>query len=74
MFNKSTLASFAAIQLLKDAKVTTIGPHKSSQVDIVVEIGNKAKVPILSMATTPSLYPIENPYFIRVSQISFSQA
>lgn len=51
-----------------------IGPRLSSQADFVVDIGNKAKVPILSLATTPSLSPKENPYFIRVSRPSSSQA
>ncbi|GJX11574.1 glutamate receptor 2.7-like protein [Tanacetum coccineum] len=68
-------AAAAAIQLLKDVKVMAIiGPQRSSQADFVVDIGNKTHVPILSMATTPSLAPIENPYFIRVSQNSSSQA
>nr|GEX74496.1 glutamate receptor 2.8-like [Tanacetum cinerariifolium] len=68
-------AAAAAIQLLKDVKVMAIiGPQRSSQADFVVDIGNKAHVPILSMATTPSLAPIENRYFIRVSQNSSSQA
>ncbi|KAK9060716.1 hypothetical protein SSX86_021422 [Deinandra increscens subsp. villosa] len=68
-------AASAAIQLIKDVKVMAIiGPQRSSQADFVVDIGNKARVPILSLATTPSLSPKENPYFIRVSHTSSSQA
>ncbi|KAI3671677.1 hypothetical protein L1987_87417 [Smallanthus sonchifolius] len=68
-------AASAAIQLIKDFKVSAIiGPQRSSEADFVVDIGNKARVPILSLATTPSLSPEENPYFIRVSQTSSSQA
>ncbi|KAI3828935.1 hypothetical protein L1987_03047 [Smallanthus sonchifolius] len=68
-------AASAAIQLIKDVKVMAIiGPKRSSQAKFVVDIGNKARVPILSLATTPSLSPNENPYFIRVSPTSSSQA
>ncbi|KVH92886.1 Extracellular ligand-binding receptor [Cynara cardunculus var. scolymus] len=59
-------AASAAIDLLKNLQVIAIfGPMKSSQADFVTDIGNKSKVPIISPATTPSLSPNRNPYFIR---------
>ncbi|KAJ9568551.1 hypothetical protein OSB04_004517 [Centaurea solstitialis] len=68
-------AASAAIHLLKDVQVMAIiGPHRSSQADFVVDIGNKSKVPILSLATSTSISPNQNPYFIRVSHNSSSQA
>ncbi|KAL8217335.1 hypothetical protein R6Q57_020708 [Mikania cordata] len=68
-------AASAAIQLIKDVKVMAIiGPQRSSQADFVVKIGNKSRVPILSLATSPAVSPKENPYFIRVSHTSSSQA
>ncbi|KAI3759824.1 hypothetical protein L6452_07911 [Arctium lappa] len=68
-------AASAAIHLLKDVQVMAIiGPHRSSQADFVAGIGNKSKVPILSLATSTSLSPNQNPYFIRVSHNSSSQA
>ncbi|KAM0069742.1 putative periplasmic binding protein-like I [Helianthus debilis subsp. tardiflorus] len=68
-------AASAAIQLIKDVKVMAIiGPQRSSQADFVVDIGNKAMVPILSLASTPYLSPKNNPYFIRVSHTTSSQA
>ncbi|XP_076942422.1 glutamate receptor 2.8-like isoform X2 [Bidens hawaiensis] len=73
--NDRVKAASAAIQLIKGVKVMAIiGPQRSSQADFVVDIGNKTKVPILSLATTPSLSHKENPYFIRVSLASSSQA
>ncbi|XP_076955163.1 glutamate receptor 2.8-like [Bidens hawaiensis] len=73
--NDRVEAASAAIQLIKDVKVMAIiGPQRSSQADFVVDIGNKTKVPILTLATTPSLSPKENPYLIRVSRASSSQA
>ncbi|KAM0043368.1 putative periplasmic binding protein-like I [Helianthus debilis subsp. tardiflorus] len=73
--NDRVEAVSAAIQLIKDVKVSAIiGPQTSSETDFVVDIGNKTRVPILSLATTPSLSPKENPYFIRISCTSSSQA
>ncbi|KAF5795468.1 putative periplasmic binding protein-like I [Helianthus annuus] len=73
--NDRVEAVSAAIQLIKDVKVSAIiGPQTSSETDFVVDIGNKTRVPILSLATTPSLSPKENPYFIRISRTSSSQA
>ncbi|KAJ0833664.1 putative periplasmic binding protein-like I [Helianthus annuus] len=73
--NDRVEAACAAIQLIKDFKVSAIiGPQRSSETDFVVDIGNKTRVPILSLATTPSLSPKENPYFIRISRTSSSQA
>ncbi|KAJ9537637.1 hypothetical protein OSB04_030370 [Centaurea solstitialis] len=66
-------AASAAIDLLKNRQVIAIlGPMKSSQADFVIEIGNKSKVPIISPATTPSLSPDHNPYFIRSAHNSSS--
>ncbi|XP_076942421.1 glutamate receptor 2.7-like isoform X1 [Bidens hawaiensis] len=73
--NDRVEAASAAIQLIKDVKVMAIiGPQRSSEADFVVDIGNKAKVPILTLATTCSLSPNENPYLIRISHNSSSQA
>ena len=49
------------------------GPQTSIQADFVIDIGDKAKVPIISPATSPSLSPRESPYFIRSSWCSASQ-
>ncbi|XP_057504685.1 glutamate receptor 2.9-like [Actinidia eriantha] len=67
-------AASAAIDLLKNVQVQAIlGPQRSTQADFVIDIGNKTQVPILSLATSPSLSPTENPYFIRVAQNGSSQ-
>ncbi|KAL1551840.1 glutamate receptor 2.7-like [Salvia divinorum] len=68
-------AASAAIDLLKNTQVMAIfGPQTSIQADFVIDIGDKAKVPIISPATSPSLSPQESPYFIRSSWCSASQA
>ncbi|PIN11777.1 Glutamate-gated kainate-type ion channel receptor subunit GluR5 [Handroanthus impetiginosus] len=68
-------AASAAIDLLKNIQVIAIlGPQKSIQADFVIDIGDKAKVPIISQATSPALSPKESPYFIRSAQCSSHQA
>ncbi|KAG5538081.1 hypothetical protein RHGRI_025239 [Rhododendron griersonianum] len=65
---------FAAIDLLKNVQVQAIlGPQRSSQAKFVIDIGNKTQVPIISQATSPSLSPADNPYFIRGAQKGSSQ-
>ncbi|KAH0659058.1 hypothetical protein KY285_029278 [Solanum tuberosum] len=67
-------AASAAIYLLKDVQVQAIfGPQMSTQTDFVIDLGNRAKVPIISPATSPSLSVKENPFFIRGALPSSSQ-
>ncbi|XP_058226990.1 glutamate receptor 2.7-like isoform X2 [Rhododendron vialii] len=67
-------AASAAIDLLKNVQVQAIlGPQRSSQAEFVIDIGSKTQVPIISQATSPSLSPADNPYFIRGAQNGFSQ-
>ncbi|KAM3308295.1 glutamate receptor 2.8 [Capsicum chacoense] len=67
-------AASATIYLLKDVQVQAIfGPQMSTQTDFVIDLGNRAKVPIISPATSPSLSVKENPYFIRGALPSTSQ-
>ncbi|XAR49809.1 hypothetical protein NMG60_11003956 [Bertholletia excelsa] len=67
-------AASSAIDLLKNVQVQAIlGHSKSTQADFVIDIGKKSRVPIISSATSPSLSPIENPYFIGAAQSGSSQ-
>ncbi|GMN66303.1 hypothetical protein TIFTF001_035369 [Ficus carica] len=51
-----------------------IGPQRSAQAKFVISLGEKAQIPIISFsATSPSLSPTLNPFFIRTSQDDFSQ-
>ncbi|KAH7859108.1 hypothetical protein Vadar_031628 [Vaccinium darrowii] len=64
----------AAIDLLKNVQVQAIlGPQKSTQLGFVLDIGKKTQVPIISQATSPTLSPSDNPYFIRGGQNGSSQ-
>ncbi|KAL2462407.1 Glutamate receptor 2.7 [Forsythia ovata] len=63
------------IDLLKNVQVQAIlGPPRSTQADFVIDIGNKAEVPIISQSASPSLSPKESRYFIRSAQCSSFQA
>ncbi|KAI3814876.1 hypothetical protein L1987_14523 [Smallanthus sonchifolius] len=67
-------AASAAIDLLKNIQVMAIlGPMTSSQADFVIQLGNRTEVPIISPATSPSLSPNDNDYFIRAASDSTSQ-
>ncbi|KAD4982037.1 hypothetical protein E3N88_18708 [Mikania micrantha] len=50
-----------------------LGPTTSALADFVIEIGNKSKVPVISPATSPSLSPNDNVYFIRAAHDWTSQ-
>ncbi|KAI3803291.1 hypothetical protein L1987_31441 [Smallanthus sonchifolius] len=67
-------AASVAIDLMKNIQVTAIlGLTTSSQADFIIDIGKKTKVPVISPATSPSLSPNDNPYFIRSAHSSKSQ-
>ncbi|XP_058210512.1 glutamate receptor 2.2-like [Rhododendron vialii] len=67
-------AASAAVDLLNNVQVQAIlGPQRSSEAEFVIDIGNKTQVPIISQATSPSLSPTHNPYFIRGAQNGSSQ-
>ncbi|GAV84232.1 Lig_chan domain-containing protein/SBP_bac_3 domain-containing protein/ANF_receptor domain-containing protein [Cephalotus follicularis] len=62
-------AASAAIDLIDNEEVIAIiGPQSSSQAKFVIDLGGKVQVPIISFsATSPSLCPIESPYFLRTT-------
>nr|DAD27621.1 TPA_asm: hypothetical protein HUJ06_029089 [Nelumbo nucifera] len=68
-------AASAALDLLKNDNVQAIiGPQKSAQARFVIDLGDKAQVPIISFsATSPSLSPIQNHFFVRTTQDDSSQ-
>ncbi|KAE9454199.1 hypothetical protein C3L33_13883, partial [Rhododendron williamsianum] len=65
---------FAAIDLMRNVQVQAIlGLQTCTQADFVIDIGHKTQVPIISSATSPSLSPKDNPYFIRGAHDGSSQ-
>ncbi|XP_058192660.1 glutamate receptor 2.8-like isoform X1 [Rhododendron vialii] len=67
-------AASAAIDLMRNVQVQAIlGLQSCNQADFVIDIGNKTQVPIISSASSPSLSPKDNPYFIRGAQNGSSQ-
>ncbi|KAK6912456.1 Solute-binding protein family 3/N-terminal domain of MltF [Dillenia turbinata] len=68
-------AASSALDLIKNMEVQAIiGPDTSMEADFVIDLGNKAQVPIISFfSTSPSLSSIQTPYFIRAAQNDSTQ-
>ncbi|GLT85191.1 hypothetical protein SLE2022_033870 [Rubroshorea leprosula] len=68
-------AAAATLDLIKNAQVQAIiGPEDSMQANFIIDVGNKAQVPIISFsATRPSLSSIRRPYFFRATHNDSSQ-
>ncbi|KAK7826726.1 glutamate receptor 2.2 [Quercus suber] len=73
--NDVIAAASAALDLMKKEEVQAIiGPQSSAQARFVIELGRKARVPIISFsATSPSLSPSQNKFFIRIAQDDSAQ-
>ncbi|PIA28569.1 hypothetical protein AQUCO_06800018v1 [Aquilegia coerulea] len=68
-------AALAVLDLLQNVEVQAIlGPQKSSQVDFVIDLGDKAHVPVISFSATSSSLSSQSPYFVQATQSDSSQA
>lgn len=69
-------ATSAAVDLINNAQVhAIIGPQTSAQAEFVAHLGSRAHVPVLSYsATSPSLSPVQTPYFVRTAANDSFQA
>ncbi|KAF5195603.1 Glutamate receptor 2.2, partial [Thalictrum thalictroides] len=67
-------AVFAAMDLLRNSKLKVIiGPQKSAQTEFIVDLGEKAQIPVVSFsATIPSIYS-RVPYFIQTTPDDHTQ-
>ncbi|KAI3904302.1 hypothetical protein MKW92_039268 [Papaver armeniacum] len=68
-------AASQANDLIKNVGVQAIiGPLTSLQAIIMADLGNKARVPVISFtATSPTVSTSRNPYFIRTTQSDLAQ-
>ncbi|KAF9661998.1 hypothetical protein SADUNF_Sadunf18G0007500 [Salix dunnii] len=68
-------AAAAALDLIKNVEVQAIlGPSTSMQANLVIELGEKAQVPIISFsATSSSLASIRSSYFFRATNDDSAQ-
>ncbi|KAI3900414.1 hypothetical protein MKW92_011379 [Papaver armeniacum] len=68
-------AASAAIYLIKNKGVQAIiGPTTSAQTVYMMHLGDRSHVPVISFtATSPSISPVQNPYFIRTTLNDLSQ-
>ncbi|KAK6273029.1 hypothetical protein POUND7_010112 [Theobroma cacao] len=74
LFHKR-LKQFQVVDLLKNEEAhAIIGPQWSAEARFGIELGEMAHVPVVSFsATSPSLSPTQNTYFIRTAQNDASQ-
>ncbi|KAI9191569.1 hypothetical protein LWI28_010121 [Acer negundo] len=65
----SDVVAASQVDLIKNEQVhAIIGPQRSAQAKCVINLGEKAEIPIISFsATSPCLSPTETPFFIRTS-------
>ncbi|XP_015572476.1 glutamate receptor 2.7 [Ricinus communis] len=68
-------AAAAALDLIKNVEVQAlIGPSTSMQAEFVIDLGEKAQVPIISYsASSPSLTSRQSSYFFRATQNDATQ-
>eukprot|EP00258_Populus_trichocarpa_P013432 XP_002324375.3 glutamate receptor 2.8 [Populus trichocarpa] len=68
-------AAAAALDLIKNVEVQAIlGPSTSMQANFVIDLGEKAQVPIMSFsATSPFLTSIKSTYFFRATHSDSAQ-
>ncbi|XWS54158.1 hypothetical protein CRYUN_Cryun10bG0065300 [Craigia yunnanensis] len=69
-------AAFTAIELINKEEVNAImGPQRSMQARFVIDVGEKAHVPVISFsATSPSLSTTQSPFFVRTALTDSTQA
>ncbi|KAI4323969.1 hypothetical protein L6164_023538 [Bauhinia variegata] len=69
-------AASAAVDLIKKVAVQAIiGPQHSREANLIIQVCNKSRVPVLSFsATSPSLTSPRNPYFYRIAHNECAQA
>ncbi|XVE49961.1 hypothetical protein DITRI_Ditri01bG0123600 [Diplodiscus trichospermus] len=69
-------AAFTALELIDKEEVNAImGPERTMRARFVIDVGERAQVPIISFsATSPSLSTTQNPFFIRTCLNDSSQA
>ncbi|XP_048329014.2 glutamate receptor 2.8-like [Ziziphus jujuba] len=71
----AVMATSAALELMNNEEVQAIiGPQTSTETKFVINLGERAQVPIISIsATSPSLSSTQSPFFIRTCQNDYSQ-
>ncbi|KAL9272997.1 Glutamate receptor 3.4-like protein [Drosera capensis] len=67
------LGTIDALQLMEKDVVLAIGPQSSGIAHVISDVVNELHVPLLSLATDPTLTALQYPYFLRVTQSCYFQ-
>ncbi|KAK2988035.1 hypothetical protein RJ640_011298 [Escallonia rubra] len=67
------LGTIEALQLMENDVVVAIGPQSSGIAHVISHVVNELHVPLLSLATDPTLSALQYPYFLRTTQSDYFQ-
>ncbi|GMG98680.1 hypothetical protein Nepgr_000520 [Nepenthes gracilis] len=67
------LGIIEALQLMEKDVAVAIGPQSSGIAHVISDVANELHVPLLSLATDPTLSALQYPYFLRVTQSDYFQ-
>ncbi|KAK3031873.1 hypothetical protein RJ639_035643 [Escallonia herrerae] len=67
------LGTVEALQLMENDVVAAIGPQSSGIAHVISHVVNELHVPLLSLATDPTLSTLQYPYFLRTTQSDYFQ-
>ncbi|GAB2274886.1 hypothetical protein Dimus_009657 [Dionaea muscipula] len=67
------LGTVDALQLMEKDVAVVIGPQSSAIAHVTADVVNELHVPLLSLATDPTLTALQYPYFLRVTQSDYFQ-
>uniref|UniRef100_A0A803M824 Glutamate receptor n=1 Tax=Chenopodium quinoa TaxID=63459 RepID=A0A803M824_CHEQI len=67
------LGTMEAIQLMEKDVAIAIGPQSSGIAHVISNVVNELHVPLLSLATDPTLSSLQYPYFLRAIQSDYFQ-
>lgn len=67
------MGTLEALQLMSKDVAIAIGPQSSGIAHLISNVVNELHVPLLSLATDPTLSSLEYPYFLRIIQSDYFQ-
>ncbi|GAB2215022.1 hypothetical protein Droror1_Dr00019395 [Drosera rotundifolia] len=67
------LGTIDALQLMEKDVALAIGPQSSGIAHVISDVVNELHVPLLSLATDPTLTALQYPYFLCVTQTDYFQ-
>ncbi|GAB4825155.1 hypothetical protein Ancab_008030 [Ancistrocladus abbreviatus] len=67
------LGAMEALHLMEKDVAVVIGPQSSGIAHVISQVANELRVPLLSLATDPTLSALQYPYFLRTTHSDYFQ-